>query len=447
VFWVLTVGLLLLASLFIILPVWLRSREENGESAELRKEANIALFHERSFELENDLSAGNLDQGQFDSLLIELQKSLLADTSFNDQDEPASIENFIVNSSQKKTFNKVSNRKNKKKDSVSRLSATNLIPVILAMLIPVLAYSLYDQWGYIDDVELMGLFQRALNSTGDPGEAQALVESLVEATQADEERPWAWYFLGENFANLSMFAESESVRRDLWLQAMTAYQQSSVLFDEGPEKAFLLGRVALAKYMNSGREFNQEILDVIEQAREINPNENTILQLLAADAEQREDYTVAIQYWRLLIQANPNSAEAQMLRQKIATEQQVLAANGEEIDVGPIVEINLSVADGIVLDENLRVFVAVRNAAREGMPPLAATDLRVSNLPQTIQLDNSSAVGPFNLASSDTVYVSALVSFAGVANPQIGDYRVVSENFSHNGQHTIIDLLISEQVQ
>ena len=81
------------------------------------------------------------------------------------------------------------------------------------------------------------------------------------------------------------------------------------------------------------------------------------------------------------------------------------------------------------------------------MPPLAATDLRVSNLPQTIQLDNSSAVGPFNLASSDTVYVSALVSFAGVANPQIGDYRVVSENFSHNGQHTVIDLLISEQVQ
>ena len=435
-FWVLTVGLLLLASLFIILPVWLRSREENGESAELRKEANIALFHERSFELENDLSAGNLDQGQFDSLLIELQKSLLADTSFNEQDAPASVEKFIVNSSQKKNFNKIDNRKNQKKGSVSRLSATNLIPVILAMLIPVLAYSLYGQWGYIDDVELMDLFQRTVNNTGDPGEAQALIVSLGEAVQADEERPWAWYFLGENFANLSMFTEAE-----------IAYQRSSVLFDEGPEKALVLGRVALAKYINSGLEFNQEILDVIAQAREINPNEVSILQLLAADAEQREDYTVAIQYWRLLIQANPNSEEAQMLRQSIASAQQVLAANGEEIDVGPIVEINLSVADGIVLDENLRVFVAVRNAAREGMPPLAATDLRFSNLPLTIQLDNSSAVGPFNLASADTVYVSALVSFAGVANPQIGDYRVVSENFSHNGQHTVIDLLISEQVQ
>jgi cytochrome c-type biogenesis protein CcmI len=434
VFWVLTVVLFLLASLFIILPVWLSSREEDGGSAELRKEANIALFHERSVELENDLSSGNLDQGQFDSLLLELQKSLLADTLFNEQGEPVIAESLVEDSRHKKSFNKVSNRKNK--NLVSRLSPTNIIPLILALLIPLLAYSLYDRWGYIEDVELMDLFQRTVNNTGDVEVTQALIVSLGEAVQADEERPWAWYFLGENFANLSMFTEAE-----------IAYQRSSTLLDEGPEKALVLGRVALAKYINSGLEFNQEILDVIELARAINPNEISILQLLAADAEQREDYAVAIQYWRLLIQANPNSEQAQMLRQNIATAQQLLAANGEEVDVGPIVEINLSIADGVVLDGNLRVFVAARNSAREGMPPLAATDLIVSNLPMTIQLDNSSAVGPFNLASADTVYVSALVSFAGVANPQTGDYRVVSENFSHNGQHTVIDLLISDQVK
>ena len=44
------------------------------------------------------------------------------------------------------------------------------------------------------------------------------------------------------------------------------------------------------------------------------------------------------------------------------------------------------------------------------MPPLAATDLVVGNLPMTVRLDNSSAVGPFNLASAENVYVSALVS-------------------------------------
>ena len=96
---------------------------------------------------------------------------------------------------------------------------------------------------------------------------------------------------------------------------------------------------------------------------------------------------------------------------------------------------------------DLRVFVAARNADREGMPPLAAVDLLVSDLPQVIRLDDFSAVGPFNLSSADTVYVSALVSYSGAASPQSGDYRIVSQNFSPNGQNASIELVISEQVQ
>jgi hypothetical protein len=43
--------------------------------------------------------------------------------------------------------------------------------------------------------------------------------------------------------------------------------------------------------------------------------------------------------------------------------------------------------------------------------------------------------------------VSALVSYSGTASPQAGDYRVVSQNFSPNGQNASIELVISEQVQ
>ena len=50
--------------------------------------------------------------------------------------------------------------------------------------------------------------------------------------------------------------------------------------------------------------------------------------------------------------------------------------------------------------KNLRVFVAARNADREGMPPLAAISLVVGNLPIMVQLDNSLAVGPFDLSSA-----------------------------------------------
>ena len=307
------------------------------------------------------------------------------------------------------------------------------MPLVCCLLIPVLAYILYNQWGYIDDVELMDLFQRTVDSAGDVEEAQELVVSLGEIVQADDDKPWAWYFLAENFANLSMFNEAE-----------IAYSQSASRLPESPEKALVLGRVALAKYINAELKFTPDILDVIEQARAINPNEISILQLLANDAQQREDHGAAIQYWRLLIQASPSSPQAQSLRANIAAAQQLL---GEDEQGGPVIDLQLSIAGGLELAPELRVFVAVRNAAREGLPPLAATSLVVSSLPASVRLDNSMAVGPFNLSSADSVYVSALISYSGTANPQTGDYRVLSEIFSHNGQNAVIDLVISDRVQ
>ena len=230
-------------------------------------------------------------------------------------------------------------------------------------------------------------------------------------------------------------------------EAQIAYSRSADLLEETPEKALILGRVAMVMYINAGLQFTPEILEVIDQAREINPNEISILQLLASNAAENEDYEAAIRYWRLLIQANPNSEQAQQLRLNIAAAQEVLQEQDYDATSGPIIDVNLALADGLELNENIRVFIAARNADQEGMPPLAATSLVVANLPTTIRLDNSSAVGAFNLSSAENIYVSALVSYAGVAMPQMGDYRVVSENFTHNNDRAEIDLIIMDQVQ
>ena len=104
------------------------------------------------------------------------------------------------------------------------------------------------------------------------------------------------------------------------------------------------------------------------------------------------------------------------------------------------------VGEGLNLDPNLRVFIAARNAERQGMPPLAASSIDVGSLPTTIRLDSSNAVGAFNLASAETIYISALVSFSGSANPQTGDYRVVSENITPNGQHAALTLVIDQRI-
>ncbi len=418
-FWFLTACLFVLAVAFVLVPLWFRSRAASFASEATRKDENIVLFQERSDELENDLASGNLDQAQFKLLMIELQQRLLADVSHEETS----------------TGEKTQTAAHKARAVEKMASLNTVIPLFFCLLMPVFAYSLYQHWGYFDDVELMELFQRTVANRDNPQESQNLIVSLGEIVQADDDSPWAWYFLAENFASLGMFAEAE-----------VAYTQSAVHMSDTPDKALVLGRVAMAKYVLADFNFTEEILEVIDQARAINPNEISILQLLVADAEEREDYALAIEYWRLIIQSNPNSEQAQVLRRSIAAAQQILAADGQEVGAGPSIEINLRLVDGLNLDPKLRVFVAVRNAEREGLPPLAATDITVADLPTVVRLDNSSAVGPFNLSSADTVFVSAAVSFSGSATPSSGDYRVQSANFAHRGQQSVINLEISDRL-
>jgi cytochrome c-type biogenesis protein CcmH len=410
-FWTFASAFILLAALFVVLPLWKSGRSAKTLNSAARKEANVALYHERKRELELDLESAQIDQQQFDVLLLELQQGLLTDVSADEgADKPQELA------------------------AISRL--TLAVPLILVLATPVAAYALYQHWGFLDDVNLTDLYSRTVNNTGDAEEARRLIIELGQAAQKNPEQPWTLYFLAENFANVSMFNE-----------AAIAYQRAADLLDDSPDKALVLGRVALAKYILAEFQITPEVLAVINKSRDINSSEVSILQLLAVDAEQREDYTAAIEYWRLLIQVNPNSEQAQTLRANIAAAQQILARDNPELLSGASVDVSLRLAEGLELPDELRVFVAARNAEREGMPPLAAVQLRVSDLPQVIRLDDLSAVGPFNLSSADTVYVSALVSYSGTASPQAGDYRVVSQNFSPNGQNASIELVISEQVQ
>lgn len=417
-FWFLSAVLLIIAALFVLVPLWLRSRSLNYVGVALRRDANIALFHERRDELEADFTAGNIDQLSYDALVLELQQSLLIDVS---SDDDAAISNDAAD--------------NAKNSKPVLFKFAVLVPVIFTLALPVAAYILYERWGYLDEVALTDLFARTINNQDDVEEAKSLIISLGQAAQANPDQPWPLYFLGENFANVGMFAE-----------ASRSYEMAAELLEDTPDKALVLGRVALSEYILAEFKITPEVLAIVEEARAINPSEISILQLLAADAEQREDYAAAIEYWRLLIQSSPNSQQAQLLRTNIAAAQLILNRDNPELMQGPSINVRLSLAEGLDLPDNLRVFIAARNAAQEGLPPLAAVAITVGELPGVIRLDNSSAVGPFNLSSAETVFVSALVSYAGVASPSSGDYRVVSQNFSPNGQNAEIELVLTDLV-
>jgi len=407
-FWTLAALLAVMAIAFFVIPFYRANGGDEEAVGSVQRSENLLLFAERESELAEDLAAGEIDSEEHATLLRELQQSLLDDV----QDTKP------------------------KRVPIAISSRGWLVIGLIAVSLPAVSVTLYQRWGFIDDVQVMGLFQESLAAQGDVVAASALVTELGELVKNGSENPWVWYFLGENFATIGRFNEAE-----------ISYRQAAERLSGQPEEALVLGRAALALYIKSEFRFTPELNALIEQAQAINPNEIAVIQLLAADAQNRGDYAAAIANWRILIQLDPNSPEAQALRGEIANAQRLLREeSGEEI-VGPEIEVRLALAEGLSLDPNLRVFVAVRSAEREGMPPLAAVGLSVADLPTTINLDNSSQVGPFNLSSADLVRVSALVSLNGTANPSRGDYRVVSDDFAHNGQHAIVTLTISDEVE
>jgi cytochrome c-type biogenesis protein CcmH len=265
-FWI---ALLTLAALcFVIVPL-LRKSAGKEIVTDAQRAENLRLFGEREAEIDADLAAGIIDSDGHGALIRELQLSLLDDVELG---EGAKSSDF---------------------DS-SGARPPWLLLAVVAVILPALAVSLYQRWGYIEDVELMSLFQRTLEAQGDPSQAQALVVDLGEVVKEDSERPWAWYFLGENFASLGMFNE-----------AQIAYLQAAERLQGAPEESLVLGRAALALYIKSEFEFSPELDALVARAREINPGEIAVLQLLAADAQNREDYAAAIGFGVSLFRTIP----------------------------------------------------------------------------------------------------------------------------------------------
>ena len=411
-FWVFCALLVLLAAVFVAVPVWRASRGSPVSGETDRAEANIALFRERKQELEADHAAGEMDREELDSLLLELQKSLLTDV---ETAEPP---------------RRAPDRKTSDRESFAWRSPVFIIPLAAMLLLPLAAWLMYQQWGQLGDVELMDQFQRTVQNENDPETARDLVLSLGQVVQENPERPWAWYFLGENLSTLGMFDVANS-----------AYRQASERMSADDEKALALGRVVLTAYVMEQLQITPEVQELIERTLELNPDEPNVLQLLATDAREREDYDAAIGYWRRLSQLNPNSLTA---RENIAELQRLRA--GDAAGDGPAIEVAVAVAADLPLDPRLRVFVTARNAQVDGMPPLAVADITVADLPARIRLDDSLAVGPFNLSSAESVYVSALISQVGTANRASGDYFAETEAFSLESPPLPVELLISDIV-
>ena len=401
---------------FVLLPFFLRNSNQSSSFFFTRKELNVSLFEDKKYSLDKDFEEGLLSPEVHSQLINELKSNLLSDVNYDQ-------EQFKI------------------PKKLSRLSS--LAAVFAVLLIPVASYSLYGYWGYSQHENIRGLYERTAANRDDLDEARELISALGAVVMGEPESnplPWAWYFLGENFSMLGLYSEAE-----------VAYRQSSDRLIGESEQALSLGRLALVRYILDEFVITPRVRAAIQQTRRLNPNEIAVLQILASDAETREDYREAIANWRLLIQADPNSSQSNLLRQKVTDAQLLLAATDDlalssSSTISPSISVSLSLADSLKVSGDTVVFVAARDVDKEGSPPLAVAVLSVKDLPSVVTLTDDQAVGPFKLSSAKSVTLSALISFSGVANPQSGDIRAVSESILLSDEPSEVSLILSSRL-
>ena len=412
-FWYFVIALLALAAVFVVLPIW-RFHRDTANDQSTRERTNILIFKERIEELERERDSGLLEAENFDALKAELERSLLIDVET------------------------VATQKSESLESTGLLNKSRLVPIVMFVLAIPLSVFFYDQWGFSEELELAGLYERTRVNPGDPEEATALVRSLGEIVRDDSENGWAWYFLGQNLVSLGQFPE-----------ASMTFELASRYIEQDGDKAVVLSQHAFLEYMLADQELNDDVQAIIARVQRLDPNQMLIFQILSMNAERNADYQSAITYWRRMLQMTPPGEESDALRQRIGMAQEALLASGSAqeraIVNGPTIDVELTVAADLDLPPETRVFISALEENGRGQP-LAAEVITLADLPITISLDNSDAVGPFNLSSAEMVYIVATASVSGTANVQSGDYRSRTQAFAHLNTHAILQLEIKDLV-
>lgn len=372
-FW-LAAGLLLLVALsFLLIPVL---RERRAQREEDRTALNVALYQERVAELQTQQAEGVLDAVQMDSGRAEAARELLADT-----------EGVVA-------------------PRVSRLGKP--LPLLAAVLVPVLGLALYLHFGAADKVELTREFAQA------PQSMEEMTQRLERAVAAQPDSAEGLYFLGRTYMAQERPADAAKM-----------FERAANLAGRQPE---LLGQWAQAQYFADGKKWSDKIQALTDEALKADPKEVTSLGLLGIAAFEGERYQQAIDYWnRLLAQLPPDDKSRAALQGGIERAAERLKASGGTVaeataPKAALLKVSVDLASELKgkVQPGDSVFIFAR--ATSGPPaPLAAKRLTVADLPVTVELGDADAMMPqLKLSNFPEVQLVARVSRAG--QPTAGEW-------------------------
>ena len=382
-FWI-GAGLLLLAALgFLLLPL-LRGRRVQAE--EDRTALNVALYEERLGELAAQHAAGTLTTKQFETGRADAARELLDDTEGGETHRSSNL--------------------------------GRAVPLIAAILVPLVGCGLYLHWGASDKVQLTREF------AVQPGSMEEMTARLERAVQAQPESTEAWYFLARTYMSQERPAD-----------AAAAYEQLIELAGRQPE---LLGQWAQALYFADDRKWSAQMQQLTDEALGGDPHEVTSLGLLGIAAYEEGQFEQAIGYWERLVATLPAEdpsreaiqggiarAREQMGESASSAAEPIEPAATASQEAGLTVDVRLDAALSEQVQPTDTVFVFARAVSGPPMP-LAVKRLTVADLPATVSLSDADAMTPqLRLSNFEQVRLCARISRDG--NATRGEWQGSSE--------------------
>lgn len=409
VFLVALAGLIALALVFVLPPL-LRNTQVPAADATggAARRANLQVLREQLAALDAEHASGALDTEQHRVARIEIERRALEEEQ--DAATPA---------------------------VAARAGKT---AVALGAFVPLFAFVVYGLLGRPEVMLPQGPSQAAAGPQEAGGVTADQIEAMISklanrletqtAPQAGDDE--AWTMLGRSYAVMQRFPE-----------ASRAFIRARELAPNNPQ---LMADHADVMAMLQGQRVAGEPAALAQRALQIDPDNLKALALVGSAAFERKEFSIALNHWLRARQiAEPGSQFAAGLDSSI---QQARAAGGQESAApGPVVaqapvapSANRPAApaaaggagkvSGVVQlagplaakaapGDTLFVFA---RAAQGPRMPLAILKLRVSDLPLTFTLDDSTSMSPeMTLSKFPSVIVGARISRSGDAMPRSGD--------------------------
>ena len=413
------VALFLGAFFFLIYPFMTNSLGLDdifSEEVKITENENVRLYKEQKTLFQQQLDRGELDNQQYENLLLESKHLLLLNTQTG--------QNKLLGTSS---------------------SGLWLLPILL-LILPLVALPIYQEIGAGQDQKIASLIERqSFFGQKDTDQLQGnnqLIAALEARVSSRPENVYYWVMLAQSaIADDNLIGASEYFAAALKIN---------------PRDSFLLAQYAESLFLVDDSRFTDRVVSAVDAAFSADQSNHTVLGLKGIEAFVNGDPDLAISYLRraqdqvdtsssiyIGLQAGIDRAQEFTARIVSGSDDELIIDDSNALQRAIKVEVSLSIEVPFTSDQV--VFVA---AVRDSGPPmpLAAKKIQAGQLPISIILSDEDAVMPGQeLSSAKDIKLVARLSISGSATPQSGDWETTSKTIKLTEEIETVSLVIDQK--